>query len=108
MRISKFCCFLIPETTNKYYFFIGFLVGSFFRKCIPGILSNFVFDINKNKNLAQLKMEKYFDVLCNIVSDLLTGIFHCILISKEKNNNENNILINSFIYKRQIKKKIFF
>ena len=106
MKITKFCCFLIPETTNKYYFFILFLVGAFFRKFIPEIIPR------SGKSSDSDKTEEYFYILSNIVSDLLTGIFHCILKRKEKNdnktNNENNILINSFIYKRQIKKTKFF
>ena len=96
MGIKKFLCLLIPELSNKYFLFIGFLIGSLFRKSIPGILSDYAFDLNKDKkDFAKEKQEKFFDIVCNILSDLLTGVIHYILIKSDynnyrKNNNYNN------------------
>ena len=96
MEIKKFLCLLIPELSNKYFLFIGFLIGSLLRKCIPGILSDYIFELNKKKkNFEQEKEEKFFDIVCNILSDLLTGVIHYILIKNDnknyqKNNNDNN------------------
>lgn len=96
MKIKKFCCFLIPELSNKYFLFLWFLIGALFRKCIPGILSDFVFKLNYDKiNYEKEKTLKYFEIVSNIISDLLTGIIHLILIQKERNdsfkNNSNEI-----------------
>ena len=113
MAIKKFLCLLIPELSNKYFLFVGFLLGSLLRKSIPGILSDYVFklntnkiinknsDDNDNKNVKDYKLfdqekeAKFFDIVCNILSDLLTGIIHYFLIKKEnysceKINNYNN------------------
>ena len=108
MAIKKFFCLLIPELSNKYFLFIGFLLGSLLRKSIPGILSDYDFKLNKKddddnhnndekdyKLFDQEKEAKFFDIVCNILSDLLTGIIHYFLIKKEdysceKINNYNN------------------
>ena len=91
MAIKKFLCLLIPELSNKYYLFIGFLIGSLLRKCIPGVLSDYVFELNKKKkNFEQEKEEKFFDIICNILSDLFTGVIHYILIKNENKNHKNS------------------
>ena len=115
MKIKKFFCFLIPELSNKYYLFIGFVIGSLCRKCIPGILSDYVLKTNKTKkNFEQEKRGKYYDILSNICSDLLVGIIHFILIKKEKETNkkefkkEKSVKI-SFIFNDEThNKKLFF
>ena len=119
MAIKKFLCLLIPELSNKYFLFVGFLLGSLLRKSIPGILSDYVFKLNTNKIsnknddnnnekdyklFDQEKEAKFFDIVCNILSDLLTGIIHYFLIKKEdysceKINNYNN-KNNEFIEKK--------
>ena len=99
--------------------FLGFLVGSLFRKCIPGILSDYIFKLNENKkDFEQQKTEKYYDIVCNICSDLLVGVIHCILIKKEKKNKifiekeEKNDLQNKkkfqFIFNDETQKKKLF
>ena len=109
MAIKKFLCLLIPELSNKYFLFIGFLFGSLLRKSIPGIFSDYIFKLNNkntndnnnnddnwgNKLFNKEKEEKFFDIVCNILSDLLTGIIHYILIKKENNNFQNNINYNN-------------
>ena len=91
MAIKKILCLLIPELSNKYYLFIGFLFGSLLRKCIPGIFSDYIFKLNKKKkNFEQEKEEKFFEIVCNILSDLLTGVIHYYLIKNEKNNHHKN------------------
>jgi len=98
MEIKKCWFLLIPELSKKYYFIILFLIGSFFRKCIPCILSDYFFNLNNNikdnekndeERLNNQKKEKYFDLICNISSDVLTGIIHCYLKRKEIKDNEN-------------------
>ena len=129
MRIKKCLCLLITELSNKYFLFIIFLICSLLRKSISGILSDYLFEFKLNKKNDYLdkafklaKLEKFFDVVCNISSDLLTGIIHYILIKKDNkiynNNNNNNISNKKFIKKnskyefiyndKKIKKKLFF
>ena len=129
MRIKKCLCLLIPELSNKYFLFIIFLICSLLRKSIPGILSDYLFEFKLNKKTDYLdkafklaKLEKFFDVVCNISSDLFTGIIHYILIKKDKkiyNNNNNNKISNKKLIKKQskiefiyndktINKKLFF
>ena len=86
MKIKKFYCILIPELTKKYWLFIFYLIGSLFRKMIPSLLSDYAFKINKKDiEFKEERREIYFDIVCNVLSDLLTGILHCIA---EKNRNK--------------------
>ena len=101
MNIKKCCCLLIPELSNKYIYFIIFLIASLLRKIIPEIFSNYIFNKyssnKKDKDYNQLKVEKYVFIICNISSDLLTGFVHYIVTKNDKkiksncNDNNNNI-----------------
>ena len=114
MKIKKFYCLLIPELTKKYWLFIFFIIGSLFRKMIPSLLSDYAFKINKKYiEFKEERREIYFDIVCNILSDLLTGILHCILekdkyIYKKINkiNNENKERISN--NKKDLKIKFIF
>lgn len=99
MAIKKFLCLLIPELSNKYFLFIGFLFDSLLRKSISGIFSDYIFKLNNNDTYEnndkqdftlfdKEKEEKLFDIVCNILSGLLTGIIHYILIKRENNNDQ--------------------
>ena len=117
MKIKKLLCLLIPELSNKYFLFIIFLICSLLRKSIPGILLDYIFKLKLNssqdksdKVFELAKCEKFFDVLCNISSDLFTGIIHYILIKRDKKlynnyNNDNNDNNNDIPNKKFIKKK---
>ena len=79
MKIKKLFCILIPELSNKYWFFVLFVIGSLFRKMVPSILSDYVFKIKKNNiKFEEERREIFFDIVCNIICDLLTGILHCL------------------------------
>ena len=53
---------------------------------IPSLLSDYAFKINKKDiEFKEERREIYFDIVCNVLSDLLTGILHCIA---EKNRNK--------------------
>jgi hypothetical protein len=98
MKIKKFGCILIPELTNKYWFFVLFIIGSLCRKVIPSLLSDYGFKIRKkNIKYEEERREICFDIVCNIASDLLTGIFHCLSEKytprKSNRNNKNKIII---------------
>ena len=120
MKIKKLGCILIPELTNKYWFFVLFIIGSLCRKVIPSLLSDYAFKIRK-KNIIyeEERREILFDIVCNVASDLLTGIFHCLSEKytprKANRNYKNKIIIpNSkkdlkikFLYSPVKKKKPF-
>ena len=95
MAIKQFCCLIIPELSNKHYSFLGFLIGSFARKCIPGIIADYILELRPRIDNT-LKI-KYLDILGNIISDVLTGILHCYLIKKDKKENSIRIKNNEKI-----------
>jgi hypothetical protein len=77
MAIKKFLCLLIPELSNKYFLFIGFLFDSLLRKSISGIFSDYIFKLNNNDTYEnndkqdytlfdKEKEEKFFDIVFNI------------------------------------------
>ena len=118
MEKSKNCFIIIPELSSKYSLFIFFIIGSLFRKMIPSALSDYVFKIKKSKIEFNVeRKEIYLDIVCNIASDMLTGILHCIsekykpkskrnrkeerLISKDKKNKKDLKLKYIVFYKRK-------
>ena len=79
MKIKNLFCILIPELSNKYWFFVLFVIGSLFRKMVPSVLSDYIFKIKKNNiKFEEERREIFFDIVCNIICDLLTGILHCL------------------------------
>ena len=97
---------MIPEFTMKHLYFLGFLIGSFLRRFVPDIL-----DISYT-NFDSLKIilaQCYMEMIRNISSDLLMGIFYFIdyIKNKEEYKNRKN-LINSkgnYIYNDGTKTK---
>lgn len=78
MRIKK-CCIIIPELSKKYWLFVFFIIGSLFRKMAPSCLSDYALKLKKNKiEFNEERREIYFDIVCNVASDLLTGILYYI------------------------------
>ena len=106
MELDSFLCFQLPPFSKKYYLIVFFLIGSFFRVSIPGLLSDYVFGLNYNQtNKNQTgdkddklykyeKQGKYYYIICNILSDILTGFVHLYFMKKlqlnDNNNNNNN------------------
>ena len=102
MKIIKCGFFMIPQLTKKYWYFAGFLLGSFLRVFIPSIckltynnnsfdynitnnstnlndiffpnLSNIIPNLTNENKLKILFTQNYFEMLRNISSDLLIGI----------------------------------
>ena len=107
MKIVKCGFFMIPKLNKKYWYFAFFLIGSILRVIIPDIpiLKNKLNLFSKN-DLKTLLTLKYLEVIRNILSDLLFGIFHCIYFIRNKDDykrrknfkyNKNSININ-FIF----------
>ena len=76
MDIIKCGLFMFPKLTKKYWYFAGFILGSFFRFFVPNILN--LYKENDNNQIGMLLTKSYFELLRNILSDLLIGIFHCV------------------------------
>lgn len=109
MEIVKCGFFMIPKLNKKYWYFALFLIGSILRVLIPDILAS-ILKIDKEifvtNDLKPLLTLKYLEIVRNIVSDLLFGIFHCIYFIRNKDDykrrkkfkyNKNSIKIN-FIF----------
>ena len=75
----------IPRLTKKHLLFLAFSISSFFRE----FMSLFEFDYDKEDFVQQ----KYFDILQNVISDLLQGILY--LLSKLKEKRESKKMNNS-------------
>ena len=111
MKIKKLCCILIPELTNKYWLFILFIIGSLFRKMIPSILSDYIFKLRKtNIEYQEERREIFFDIICNVASDLFTGILHCISgkYTQKKPNKSKNEKKSNVNNKKELKIKFIF
>jgi hypothetical protein len=104
MEIVNCGCILFPTLSKKYSYFAWFLVGSFLRIAVPYFLGlNSNEDINNNNdnnndinqdNFEYLKIlltKMYLEMIRNVSSDLLIGIFHCfyLITNREKNKNKN-------------------
>ena len=76
----------IPRLTKKHLLFLAFSISSFFRE----FMSLYEFTDYDKENLVQ---KKYFDILQNVISDLLQGILY--LLSKLKEKRESKKLKNS-------------
>ena len=94
MEIIKCGFFMIPKLTKKYWYFAFFLIGAFLRIVIPDIF-NILFNIKieENNELKILLTQKYFEIIRNIGSDLLMGIFHFIYIIRNKDEYERRTQI---------------
>lgn len=107
MEIIKCGFFMIPKLNKKYWYFAFFLIGSILRVIVPDI-----FELNRKlnqileKDFKKLLTLKYLEIIRNIVSDLLFGIFHFIYFIRNKDDykrrkqfkyNKNSIKIN-FIF----------
>ena len=105
MEIIKCGFFMIPKLNKKYWYFAFFLIGSFLRVLFPDILLKNNLESSDN-NIKRLLAEKYLEIVRNIASDLLFGIFHCIYFIRNKDDykrrkkfkyNKNSVKIN-FIF----------
>lgn len=76
----------IPRLTKKHLLFLAFSISSFFRE----FMSLYKFPDYDKEDLVQ---KKYFDILQNVISDLLQGILY--LLSKLKEKRESKKLKNS-------------
>ena len=96
--ITNCFCVLIPKLTYKYTYFIWFLLGALLRKAVPDILGLLILGPiknngnddggqNYNENEISPPLESYLDILLNITSDLLTGIFLLIFKNSERKSN---------------------
>ena len=76
----------IPRLTKKHLLFLAFSISSFFRE----FMSLYEFREYDKEDFVQ---KKYFDILQNVISDLLQGILY--LLSKLKEKRESKKLKNS-------------
>ena len=78
--------FFIPKLTKKHLLFLGFSISAFLRDWIPTL-------IGKKKVIEIDPIQKnYFNIITNIISDLLQGIF--VAFNKMKLRKESNLLTN--------------
>ena len=99
--ITNCFCILIPKLTYKYTYFIWFLLGAILRQGAPELLGFFILkheDINGNhqndkKDIIDISppLESYLNILLNIISDLLTGIFLLIFKNSQKKSSSQSI-----------------
>ena len=90
----------IPKLTKKYLLFLGFTISAFLRDYIS--LINFNDYLEKGKINAKFKeqpiQKRHFDIITNIISDSLQGIFvffNRMKIRKEFKKSVNQSFLNS-------------
>ena len=90
----------IPKLTKKYLLFLGFTISAFLRDYIS--LINFNDYLEKGKINAKFKeqpiQKRHFDIITNIISDSLQGIFvffNRMKIRKESKKSVNQSFLNS-------------
>ena len=97
---------MIPEFTFKHLYFLGFFIGSFLRVFIPDIL-NITYE--ETNDLKVLLAQCYMEMIRNISSDILMGIFYAIdYIRNKEEYKERKELINTkndYIYNDGTKTK---
>ena len=94
MEVIKCKLFLITKPTKKHIYFFLFILGSFLRVLFPDLLKKYltkknpdiIFNNKENKELKFRLTLKYFELIRNIGSDLLFGIFY--FIHKIRNKDE--------------------
>ena len=109
MEVIKCKLFLITKPTKKHSYFFLFILGSFLRVLIPDLLKKYLekkgqIDFS-NTELKFRLIQKYFELIRNIGSDLLFGIFY--FIHKIRNKDESKKIVNEHI-NLIIKKYILF
>ena len=114
MEVIKCKFIILTKPVKKHWYFFLFLLGSFLRILIPDILS-YLLDKNNsepdsdsnlyNKNFGFKLSQKYFELIRNIASDILIGIFHCIHKCRNKDENKKRPPLER--YKRNSQKIVF-
>ena len=87
MEVVKCKFIMITKPVKKHWSFFLFLLGSFLRVLTPDIFSNSMPNESKpnpkdeqisNDKIFRFELtQKYFELIRNISSDLLIGVFHC-------------------------------
>ena len=102
MDIIKCKLFMIPKLTKKHCYFLLFLIGSALREIIPDLVKKYnkkdLKMVNNVSNLSNLKFlftQKYHEIIRNIISDILIGVFHCMNKIKNKNESKKTNIRNS-------------
>ena len=102
MDIINCGLFMFPKLTKKYWYFAGFILASFFRFMVPNLLDLYKKDLgNGNDQLKKLLAKNYFELLRNILSDLIIGIFHCVDYVRNKDEYKKR---NEFQYNKNASK----
>ena len=87
MEIIKCNLILITKPTRKHSYFFLFLLGAFLRVLCPELLIKYT-KYEVKDELKPKMTQKYFELIRNITSDLLFGIFY--LIHKMRNKYESS------------------
>ena len=77
---------IFPKCDSKMIYLGIFILCSLFRRLIPTIIEETTSaKLKENKNV---KINSYFDLICNFTGDILAGIFVAVnsLIKKKENN----------------------
>ena len=91
----------IPKLNIKYLLFLGFIIFSFLFDVLKINIHNLAGDNIKNYDSTKIIKysieQRYFNIICSLISDLLIGIFLLIPLIRNKiektpleNNNENS------------------
>ena len=84
--------FFIPKLTKKHLLFLGFSISAFLRDWIPLLIVNTKDSQDKGDKEKKCIQKRYFDIITNIISDLLQGIF--VAFNKMKFRKESRKLTN--------------
>ena len=91
----------IPKPNIKYLLFLGFIIFSFLFDVLKINIHNLAGDNIKNYDSTKIIKysieQRYFNIICSLISDLLIGVFLLIPLIRNKiektpleNNNENS------------------
>ena len=95
MEVIRCKLFMLSKPTKKHWYFFLFLIGAFLRMAIPDFFTyiknknnDLESDSNNVDNLNTNLTRKYFEIIRNILSDLLFGIFHWIHKIRNKDDSK--------------------
>jgi hypothetical protein len=97
---------IFPKLDSKMIYLGIFIACSLFRRLIPTIIEETFpgAELKENKNV---KINSYFDVLCNFTGDILAGIFVVINSFLKKEDNNKITTHEGELTKKNMRRKFF-
>jgi len=74
----------IPRLTKKHLLFLAFSISSFFREFLSLEEFKNFFDVKESEEKEFLAAKRYFDILQNVISDLLQGFLFLLQIIRKR------------------------